>query len=285
MINCTLILEGGAKRGVFTAGVIDYFIENKFIVSDVLGVSAGACNAVDYVSQQFGRSRDCIIAEKEDAKYINFGNLIKSKKPVIDIDKAIAEFAFYQYPFDFENYMQSSIRCHLVTTNIQTGQAEYLDDRNNVERLVQILKASSSIPIFSHIVNFDDKQYLDGGISDGIPLDYALGLGNQKIIVILTRSKDAAYLKENRFENRVIDRTFKNYPQLIKAMKQRVTNYNRVVARLEALEAEGKIFIIRPLTMSVKTSTNQKAVLMSYYQEGYQLAKALQPALNNYLNK
>ena len=186
--KATLVLEGGATRGVFTSGALDYLMEQDVYMSDVIGVSAGACNAVDYVSKQPGRTRDCMIPEEKNGKYLyGFRDTIRNRS-LMNMDLIFDKYPNEMIPFDFDTYFQSDIHCELVTTNCRTGKAEYMTEESDHERLMKICRASSSMPLLTPIVNIDGVPYLDGGLADSVPIKRAQELGNEKIVVILTKN-------------------------------------------------------------------------------------------------
>ena len=188
MEKATIVLEGGATRGVFTSGVLDYLMERELYLSHVIGVSAGSCNGVDYVSKQPGRTRDCMIhREKEYSYYNSITKSIKTKS-LLDMDMVFEKYPKEVFPFDFDTYFRSEIECEIVTTNCETGQAEYMTETKDGDRLMKICRASSSMPLVSPIVNIDGVPYLDGGLADSIPVKRALQKGNEKIVLVLTRN-------------------------------------------------------------------------------------------------
>ena len=164
-----LVLEGGGNRGVFTAGVLDYLMEQKVEFPYVVGVSAGACNAMDYVSGQVGRTRRCMIVENKEYSYISLKNIL-DKKSLFDMDMIFDRYPNEIFPFDFDEYFKSDIECEMVVTNCLTGEAEYLSEKQDRRRLMDICRASSSIPGMSPMVTIDGQLYLDGGAADSIPL-------------------------------------------------------------------------------------------------------------------
>lgn len=132
MQKATLVLEGGATRGVFTSGVLDYLMEQEFYTSHVIGVSAGACNAVDYVSRQPGRTRDCMIPTDKNLSYYYGVRKFIKEKSLMNMDMIFDIYPKQIYPFDFDTYFQSEMNCELVTTNCVTGKAEYIDRKSVV---------------------------------------------------------------------------------------------------------------------------------------------------------
>lgn len=145
MQKAALILEGGAKRGVFTSGVLDYLMEQEYYIPHVIGVSAGSCNAVDYVSRQPGRTKACMIRSGEDGKIINFHNFFQTKS-LLDMDLIFERDPKELHPFDFDTYFASDMTCEIVVTNCESGQAEYYSEKEDGDRLMQLCRASSSMP-------------------------------------------------------------------------------------------------------------------------------------------
>ena len=192
MKEAALILEGGAVRGVFTSGVLDYLMERELTFSYVVGVSAGACNAVDYVSWQPGRTRDCMIPKDKEYDFHNRKNMLR-RKSLFDMDMIFDIYPNQVYPFDYDTYFQSPTLCEVTVTNCLTGKAEYLSERTDRQRLMQMCRASSSLPLVSPMVYIDGTPYLDGGLSDSVPIRHTITEGYKKNVVILTRN--AGYRK------------------------------------------------------------------------------------------
>ena len=140
MQKAALILEGGAKRGVFTSGVLDYLMEQEYYIPHVIGVSAGSCNAVDYVSRQPGRTKACMIRSGEDGKIINFHNFFQTKS-LLDMDLIFERDPKELHPFDFDTYFASDMTCEIVVTNCESGQAEYYSEKEDGDRLMQLLQS------------------------------------------------------------------------------------------------------------------------------------------------
>lgn len=227
MINGTLVLEGGATRGVFTSGALDYLMEKDQYFSHVIGVSAGSCNAVDYVSKQPGRTRDCMIhKDKEYSYYYGFREFIKEKS-ILDMDMVFDKYPKEIFPFDYETYFASDMTCEIVTVNCETGKAEYMTEDHDFDRLMKICRASSSMPLVSPIVNIDEVPYLDGGIADSIPLRRAMELGNKKIVLILTRNPGYRKKPISKGMAGIYRKAYKKYPNLVRAAIRRNHVYNQ----------------------------------------------------------
>ena len=227
MIKATLVLEGGANRGVFTSGVLDYLMGKELYMSNVIGVSAGACNAVDYVSKQAGRSRECVIHREKEYDYVYGLKKTLKEKALMDMDMLFDKFPNEIYPFDFETYFASEMECELVVTNCITGAAEYLSEDKDPERLMKICRASSSMPLAAPIANVDGISYMDGGLADSIPIEYALEKGNDKIVVVLTRNPGYRKKRALKATEQLYKRAYKKYPNLVRAIMTRNAVYNR----------------------------------------------------------
>ena len=219
MQKATMILEGGATRGVFTSGVLDYLMEQDLYISHVIGVSAGSCNAVDYVSRQPGRTRDCmILTDKKDDYVHGFRKAIKEKS-LMNMDMIFDTYPNETFPFDFETYFQSEMKCEIVATNCLTGKAEYLDERQDRARLMKLCRASCSMPLLTPIVRVDGVPYLDGGLADSVPIQRALTYGNRKIVVILTRNPGYRKKRVSKGMARVYREAYRSYPALLRAIR------------------------------------------------------------------
>ncbi len=285
MQNVTLVLEGGATRGVFTSGVLDFLMEKEWYPSHVIGVSAGSCNAVDYVSRQIGRTRDCMIPTDKNGKYIYGFRKVVKEKSLMNMDLIFDEYPKRLYPFDFETYFQSDITCEIVTTNCRTGQAEYMQEHQDNDRLMRLCRASSSMPLITPIVNIDGEPYLDGGLADSVPIEHAVEIGNEKIVVILTRNK--GYRKKTMSPGmiRVYRKAYQSYPNLVKAILTRSFQYNRTMNKIERMEREGQIFVLRPQVKPVARLERDTETLQSFYQHGYDLMEQEFDRLQAYLEK
>ncbi len=285
MVKATLVLEGGATRGVFTSGALDYLMEKDFYTSYVIGVSAGSCNALGYVSKQPGRTRDCMIhKEKEYSYYYGFRKFIKEKS-LMDMDMVFDRYPNEIYPFDYDTYFASDIECEIVTTNCVTGRAEYMTEDSDKQRLMKICRASCSMPLICPMVNVDGIPYLDGGLADSIPIERAMEIGNGKSIVILTRNPGYRKKMPSRATVQLYRRAYKKYPNLIRSIVNRSIMYNRTMKLLEQLESEGKIFVLRPLIPTVSRLEKDYDALMHFYEHGYRLMRKEYDELMRFLEK
>ena len=281
--EAALVLEGGGTRGVFTAGVLDYLMEKEVKFPYVIGVSAGACNAIDYVSKQIGRTNDCTIIQYRKNRYIGTKDALK-KGYLFDMDRLFDEYPNRLFPFDFDTYFASDIQCEVVVTNCLTGEAMYLSEKQDKERLLTICRASSSIPLISPVVDVDGIPCVDGGVADSVPLIHSMKLGHQKNVVVLTRNK--GYRKKAPGKSRLLyTAALKKYPNLLNALLNRYRNYNRVMELVEKWEEEGHIFVIRPEVEPVSRTEQNVEKLTEFYDHGYQLMKQRMEEMQAYLEK
>lgn len=285
MITGTIVLEGGATRGVFTSGILDYLMEEDLYFSHVIGVSAGSCNGVDYVSRQIGRTKKCMIPEKKEYSYYSGVRSAIKEKSILDMDMVFDTFPKKIYPFDFETYFQSDMVCEIVTTNCETGKAEYMTEQSDPDRLMKLCRASSSMPLLSPIVNIDGVPYLDGGLADSVPIRRAWQSGNEKIVLVLTRNPGYRKKPISKGTVKLYRRAYKKYPNLVHAAIYRNHVYNKTMELVERLEEEEKIFVIRPLVPTVSRLERDETALTAFYQHGYNLMKRQREALQRYLEK
>lgn len=283
--KATLVLEGGATRGIFTSGALDYLMERDLYFSDVIGVSAGSCNAVDYVSRQLGRTRDCMIpTDKEGKYYYGIRDFVKEKS-LMNMDLIFDKYPKELLPFDFETYFNSEINCQIVTTNCLTGKAEYMTEDSDNDRLMKLCRASSSMPLLTPIVNIDNVPYLDGGLADSVPIRRAQQMENEKIVVILTKNQGYRKSVLSPTMQRVYKRAYKSYPNLIRTIFRRSFEYNKTMNYLDQLEKRGEIFILRPQVKPVSRLERNKETLHAFYEHGYKYTERKFDDLMEYLEK
>ena len=268
-----LILEGGGMRGVFTCGVLDNFMDRGIRFPYTIGVSAGACNGLSYMSGQRGRARYSNIDLLEKYNYIGLKYLLK-KRNIMDFDLLFHDFPEQILPYDYEAYFNNPARYVMVTTNCLTGEANYLEEKRRKERVIDIVRASSSLPFVCPIVRVDGIPMLDGGIVDSIPLAHALADGCTKAVVVLTRN--AGYRKKIQ-GTRVPSFIYKKYPLLQQAINRRSVVYNEQLDLVERLETAGQAVVIRP-EQPVQVDRIERDVrkLTALYDEGYRCGMELE---------
>ena len=269
MHKTALVLEGGGLRGIFTAGVVDCLLENKIFFDYVIGVSAGACNLFAYVGEQRRYIKKCMIQKNPFDSFYGVPQAIESHR-LVDLDKVFEEYS-ENYGFDFERFISNPIRWEMVVSNMRTGQAEYLHSKD-IERAKLIGKASCSLPIITPPVRIGEDLYLDGGICDSIPVQRALDLGYDRILVVLTRKK-GNFSKLNEATKLIFSRLYGSYPEFLETAFERGNKYREEVALCERLEAEQKAIIIRPTMQEVnRLESDEDELSMSYYH-GYTKTK------------
>lgn len=270
MKNVGLVLEGGGMRGLYTCGVLEYFMENDLYFHYVIGVSAGACNAVSYISRQQRRNEKVIIGFVKDWRYMSLRNLILSKS-YFGMDFIFDEIPNKHVFFDFETFYKSPGVFLVGATDCRSGQPMYLN-KNDLGEQFQALRASASLPMLSPIVSYKGYELLDGGISDSIPIKKSIKDGNTKNIIVLTRNK--GYKKRPGKFNALLKLKYRNYPQLIETMLNRYKNYNETLDYIDHLEKEGKAVVIRPSKeLEVGRLEKDPQKLHRLLQQGYEDTK------------
>ena len=272
MINITnksgLILEGGGMRGVFTSGVLDCFMDNGIRFPYTIGVSAGACNGLSYISNQRGRAKFSNIDLLEKYNYIGIKHLLK-KGNIMDFDLLFHTFPDEIIPYDYEKLASCKEHYEMVTTSCKTGEACYYEEKKDPKRVIDIVKASSSLPFVCPITYVDDEPMLDGGIADSIPLMRARELGYDNNVVVLTRNK--GYRKKEK-DMKFVSLFYKQYPAMQEAIRNRNRIYNEQISMIEALEERGEIVVIRPeKPVEVDRMERDSKKLIALYEEGYEL--------------
>ena len=270
--HTALVLEGGGLRGVFTCGVLDCFMDHGIRFPFTVGVSAGACNGLSYMSWQRGRARKSNIDLMDEYHYVGFKYLL-TQKCIMDFKLLFEDFPEKIIPYDYDAYFSNPDRFVMVTTNCLTGKAEYLEEKKSSQRVMDIVRASSSLPFVSPITYVDGIPMLDGGIVDSIPVEYAISQGYDKLVVILTRNK--GYRKKDS-QMPLAKIVYRQYSHLQKALQQRNVVYNKTMELIERLEDEGKILVIRPLKpIEVGRMEKNTTKLRDLYQEGYKISEQL----------
>jgi predicted patatin/cPLA2 family phospholipase len=264
-----LILEGGGMRGVFTCGVLDCFMDKGIRFPYSIGVSAGACNGLSYISNQRGRAKYSNIDLLEKYNYIGIKYLLK-KGNIMDFDLLFHTFPNEILPYDYEKLANCKEHYEMVTTSCRTGKACYYEEKHDANRVIDIAKASSSLPFVCPITYVDGEPMLDGGIADSIPILRARELGYDNNVVVLTRNK--GYRKSEK-EMKAVSLFYKEYPAMQEAIRQRNKIYNQQISMIEELEAAGEIVVIRPeRPIEVGRMERDTKKLLALYEEGYNIA-------------
>ena len=237
-----LVLEGGGMRGLFSAGVLDALLELKELsVNGIVGVSSGALFGVNYVSKQKERAVRYNKKYADDKRYMGLHSWITTGNAVNK------DFAFYELPykldvFDNETFKKAETDFYVVMTNVESGKPEYVLIEDAFAQM-EYLRATSALPFASKIIEINGKKYLDGGISDSIPIDFCESLGYDKIIAILTRPEGTYKEDKLGFLYKLV---YRKYPNLVNSLLNMATDYEKVLTKIKDLENKGKIFVVRP---------------------------------------
>lgn len=266
--NTGLVLEGGGMRGVFTSGVLDAFMKYDVYFKYVVAVSAGACNGLSYISKQPRRARISNIDMLAKYNYIGLRHLV-TQGCIFDPNLLYDRFPKELIPYDFDQYFAYDGTFEMVATNCLTGRAEYLvENSGNKQRLLDVCRASSSLPYVSKIVDVDGVPMLDGGIIDSIPVERAIAEGHEFNVVVLTRNRG---FRNNGKDRKIPRFIYKNYPRLRVALSHRIEAYNAQLEMIERMEDEGSIAVIRPQRpMEVGRIEKDVNKLEALYQEGFE---------------
>ncbi len=269
--NTGLVLEGGGMRGVFTSGVLDAFMKHDLYFRYVVAVSAGACNGLSYMSRQPRRARLSNIDMLAKYDYIGLRHLV-TQGCIFDPELLYERFPNKIVPFDYDTYFCNPAVFEMAVTNCHTGRVEYLSEHSgNRQRLIDICRASSSLPYVSKIVEVDGQPYLDGGIIDSVPVERAISQGHERNVVIMTRNR--GYRHTSR-DLKIPKYVYRNYPRLRVALSHRVAVYNAQLDLVERMEDEGRIAVIRPLRpMNVGRMEKDVQKLEALYEEGFRLGE------------
>lgn len=284
MYQAGLVLEGGGMKGVYTAGVLDFFTEKGIDFSHIYGVSAGACHMCSYMSRQKGRALSVSVDYLDTRRYCSLESLLTSGD-LFNVDFCYHLIPEYLYPYDYETFEKYPGKAYSVVTNIETGQPEYLrvrDIRTDIDKI----RASASLPLVARNVKIDGKLYLDGGISDAIPLEKSILDGNRKNIVVMTKEVGFVRKPASASQLGLIKLRYLKYPKVYELMADRHIRYNECLDYIERQEKCGQAFVIRPYKKSdVGRIEKDKDKLIALYEEGYREAEACYEDLLAYLEK
>ena len=275
-----LVLEGGAMRGMYTAGVLDTFLDKDFWVNGITSVSAGALFGLNYPSRQKGRAIRYNKKFISDQRYISFKSLVSTGN-IVNKDFAFYEVPFKYDVFDNKTFKESDIDFYVAVTNLQTAQAEYVKLIDPLAQM-EVLRATSAMPYVSRPVEIGGIPYLDGAIADSIPVEQMQKLGYDKIIVILTRTLDYRKSKPMTW---IAKWFYRHYPHFVDAVNQRYAMYNRQFENVIKLAEKGDIFVIRPsVDLKIKRIEKDPNKLQAMYELGMKDMQLQWENLLDYLN-
>lgn len=237
-----LVLEGGGMRGMYTIGVLDYFLKKGITFDYVIGVSAGACNGISFVSRQQGRNYRVNTLHVLDDRYISLGNLVRERS-LFGMDFLFETVPNELEPFDYDAFFANPTEFVVGVTDVELGRPAYFG-KEAMHHDTTVLRASSSIPGFSPMVEFRGRQYLDGGAADPIPFAQALRDGCDRLVVVLTR--DRAYRKKPEGLRPFYKTLYRRYPAMVALLDRRYLVYNRMLADLREQEQRGVALVLAP---------------------------------------
>lgn len=270
--HTALVLEGGGMRGVFTSGVLDWMIDHGITFPYLVGVSAGSSNALSFASHQRGRGKYIFADLQVERHYLGVSNILRHRS-IMDMDLLYHELPESLWPYDYAAYKANPMRVESVATDCLTGQAVYLEEKDDAKRIIDIVRASSSLPFACPIAHVDGRPMLDGGIADSIPLQRAIDQGYEHAVVVLTRHR--GYRKDEQ-PTRLPSFIYKRYPHLREALRTRGARYNAQLAMVEQLEQEGRITVIRPNhPVEVARIETNMDKMNALYRHGFEMAEKL----------
>ena len=281
MTKIGLVLEGGAMRGMYTVGVLDIMMDNNIEVDGIIGTSAGALFGPNYFSKQRSRALDYNKKYCGDKRFISIRSLILTGNVVNK------NFAYYKvtkelFPFDNEIFMKQNKDYYAVATDVETGKAEYFKIENVYEQLEE-LRASSAMPFASRMIKVNKRKYLDGGISDSIPIDKMKSLGYEKIIVVLTQPLDYRKRPLTDKKKKAIRFKFRKYPEMVNTM---INRHNDLIERIIDMEKKNEIFVIRPSKkINIDIIEKNPDRLQEVYDLGVKDCKKIIKALKKYVKE
>lgn len=261
-----LVLEGGAMRGLFTAGVMDVLMENGIVFDGAVGVSAGAAFGCNYKSHQVGRVLRYNTRFCKDKRYSGIRCLIKEGN-IFSTSFCYGEVPLKYDRFDFDTYKSDPMDFYVVATDLETGEAVYHKYTGDEDSGFDWIRASASMPLVSQIVEIHGEKLLDGGIADSIPVKFFEGIGFEKNIAILTQPR--GYRKKKNSLLPIISMKYRKYPNFVKAVAERHVMYNDTLDYIEQREKEGKLFVIAPDTdLPVSKTEKDPEKLKNVYNIG-----------------
>ncbi len=270
--HTALVLEGGGMRGVFTSGVLDWMIDHGITFPYLVGVSAGSSNALSFASHQRGRGKYIFADLQAERHYLGVRNIFRYRS-IMDMDLLYHELPESLWPYDYAAYKANPMRVESVATDCLTGKAVYLEEKEDPERIIDIVRASSSLPFACPIAQVDGIPMLDGGIADSIPLQRAIEQGYKHAVVVLTRHR--GYRKEEK-PLRIPSFVYSRYPQLREALRTRGERYNAQLVMVEQLEQEGRIIVVRPNhPVEVARIETNMDKMNELYRHGFEMAEKM----------
>ncbi len=266
MYQAGLVLEGGGMKGVYTCGVLDFFLDKGLEFSSCYGVSAAACSLCSFLSKQRGRAYHTNIDYVDDKNYCSLYSLVTTGD-LFNVDMCYYQIPEKLNPYDHDTFEQYQGNFYSVVTNIETGEPEYISIKD-LRVDIEAIRASASLPLVSRNVPIAGKLYLDGGISDAIPLKKSVADGNRKNVVVMT--KEVGYRRKPSSGTGLVKLRYRKYPKVYELMKNRHIAYNETLDFIAQQVEEGNTFLIQPKEKSdvgrIEKDVNK---LTDLYEQGY----------------
>lgn len=271
-----IVFEGGGMRGVYTAGIIEAFLEQQFYANYVIGVSAGASNGVSYVSKQRGRALRCIIEYANNPRYASLKSWITTGS-YFGMDFLFGDLPHSLEPFDWEACNNNPCEFKIGATDAETGEPVFFD-KSDLDDNFTVIRSSCSLPLFSPAIQWKGRAYYDGGVVRPIPANQALADGCDFLVIVLTQPR--GFQKEPQKGMGLFKAVLHKYPHLVEAMQNRHLVYNEELERVAELEKEGRALVIAPdsgliMGRTEKDKTNLKAAGRQGYLDGLDALKTL----------
>lgn len=280
MKNSCIVLEGGGLRGAFTSGVLEYLLEKEINFDRVIGVSAGACTGASFLSKQKGRNRKVNVEYPSDKRYMGLRHLVTSGS-YFNMEFVFGELPDKLVPFDEIALFKNPTEFDIVITSLKTGNPVVLTKSDIAFTGVgKALVATSSIPLLSQPVDIGGQFFFDGGVSDSIPVKYALSK-HEKAVVILTRPR--GYRKGKLRAKFLLKLIFRKHPEFLETLLKRNSAYNKTLDFCEQMEREGKLFLIAP-GFSIGRAEKSLEKRVDLYNHGYTLIQNEFEDLQQFLN-
>lgn len=277
----SLVLEGGGFRGIYTSGVLDYFMEQGLYLPQVYGISAGALNALGYAAKQPGRTAQINFRFCHDKRYISVHNMIKYRC-AFNLEFIFDTIPERYIPFDYSTFFSSPVQIHVGATNLLTGRCDFFG-KDQMDKKLFPARASAALPLFSYILYLNGVPYLDGGIACPIPIARSVRDGNKKHVIILTLN--ASFVRKPTSHMHLIRQVYRQYPNFIATEEKRHLIDRRQRSSCALLSKTGQAFVLQPkqpLTISAMRADEQS--LRELYIQGYEEAKEAFPQLMEFLS-
>lgn len=281
MNDAGLVLEGGGMRGAYTAGVLDFFLDEGIHFPYVVGASAGACNGSSYVARQRGRNYEVIVEYGDHPEYISYKRMV-TQRQLFGMDFIFDKLPNQLVPFDYHSFTSQKTRLAVGTTDMSTGEPVFYDHFPDRDSLLKVIRASSSLPMVAPSILYEGRELMDGGIADPIPIKASEQAGNKKHVVVLTRND--GYIKGRMKGGWYFNRKYKQFPLFAKALLERHVRYNQQLQKVKQAEQDGSTFVIRPLQpLLVSRIERNRQRLHDLYTQGYEEAEAQAGLLERFL--